>query len=129
MRIKVVVAVALLILLLDQNAGRAETAGDLLGSCEAILKDVQNHPDGTVTFPRSGDHCWYYLSAIQDGSVLTMNSKRMLGICSPPESSLLQFVRVFVNYGRANPATLHHQAFATVAYALGQAFPCKGQSH
>lgn len=125
----VVVAAILLGALLAGTPSRAETAGDLLNSCEAILKNMQTRSDGAVMFPRSGDHCWFYMSAIQDGTVLVTNNKRVLDVCAPPDSSLLQYVRIFVHYGRTNPSTLHQQAFATATYALREAFPCGEKPH
>ena len=52
---------------------------------------------GEVDIPSNGLICWYYMSAIQNMSVLEdVHGVRLLGICAPPDTHLMDFVRIFV---------------------------------
>jgi uncharacterized phosphosugar-binding protein len=99
--------------LIDSSAARGDSANEVLSSCEMLLRDLVVQGD-TVRFPRGGDHCWHYMTGMS-----------VLGACAPPESTLVQIIRVFVDYARKNPARLHLRAANIATAALRQAFPCR----
>ena len=75
----------------------AQTFGELLKSCEAITNESSALTGEIADIPRAGLPCWYYMSAIQDMSVLEDGEgKRLLGVCSPPNSTTMDFVKIFV---------------------------------
>lgn len=47
-------------------------------------------------------------------------------ICTPPEVSSHQAIRIVVKYLEDNPAQLHMQSVDSIMYALAKAFPCTG---
>jgi hypothetical protein len=102
----------------------ATTANELLVSCEAMLRTPQQS-DEQIAVPPSARPCWHYLSAVQDLSVYRENNNMLLGVCPPPESSLTQYIRIFVEYARKHPATLHENASYIATLALREAFPCR----
>jgi len=65
--------------------------------------------------------CWGFFSAVQQ-AVRT----GVLGVCVPPESTLVQMVLIFRRYVEVNPSVGHENAFFVALRALKEAFPCKG---
>lgn len=101
------------------------TSGELLRSCVEIVGAVGPKTDGEVDIPQTGLSCWYYMSAIQNMSVLeTPHGVRLLGICAPPETTLIDYVRVFVAQARKRKAQ-HDNAAALAVVILSEAFPCR----
>jgi Rap1a immunity proteins len=107
---------------------KALTANDILTSCEALLRNFKPLGGEQMSIPNQGAQCAGYISAFQGLSVLIENnndgSGRILKICAPPESTLVQFIRIYVNYAQANPRLLHQDAAELVLAALRKAFPC-----
>jgi hypothetical protein len=65
------------------------------------------------------------MSAVQNMSVLTdERGSRLLGICAPPESSVLDYVQIFVRSVRQKTAGAGDNAAAQVVAALAESFPC-----
>jgi len=100
----------------------AITTGELLQSCQAASAVAR--AGATLDIPSAGLPCWYYMSAMQNMAVLVDESgTRLLGVCPPPDSTVMDFVRIFVQYARKQKAA--DNAAALVLPGLAQAFPCR----
>jgi hypothetical protein len=111
------------------NTASSTTSGELLRSCLEIVNRVGPKAGGEVDIPPTGLSCWYYMSAIQNMSVLeSPPGRRLLGICAPPETTLLDYVRVFVAQARKRK-TNSDNAAAVAVVILSEAFPCNARSH
>jgi Rap1a immunity proteins len=113
------------------NTASSTTSDELLRSCLEIVSGVGPKAGGEVDIPQSGLSCWYYMSAIQNMSVLeTPHGVRLLGICAPPETTLMDYVRVFVARARKR-RTQSDNAAAVAVVVLSEIFPCsaKTRSH
>ena len=114
-------AVACLVAL---NTASSTTSDELLRSCQEIVSRVRPQRGGEVDIPQSGLTCWYYMSAIQNMSVLeTPRGVRLLGICAPPETTLMDYVRVFVARG-SKRGRQSDNAAALAVVILSESFPC-----
>jgi hypothetical protein len=106
-------------------AGQANAMApsELRQSCASIAKVAKPSRSNQVDIPAAGLPCWYFMSAVQNMSVLTdERGGRLLGICAPPESSVLDYVQIFVR-------ALHRKssgdnAAAQVVAALAESYPC-----
>lgn len=117
---------AAIVLLAGRNAP-AMTSGELLQSCEAVVTTASDAIDDSIDISPAGLRCWYYMSAIQNMSVVVDQSgEHLLGICAPPDTTLLDYVRIFVRYGRINKAKSEGNAAALALGSLTKAFPCGG---
>ena len=106
------------------NAG-AQSTGELLQSCEAIMNAAHLAHADTMDIPRAGLPCWYYMAGIQNASVLVdSGGKRLLGVCAPPDATLIDHVRIFVRYARRNQKDVSDNAAAAAVMALSEAYPC-----
>ena len=104
------------------------TSGELLRSCLEIVNREGPKTGDEVDIPMTGLSCWYYMSAIQNMSVLeTPRGVRLLGICAPPDTTLMDYVRIFV--ARAQKAkTQIENAAAFAVVVLSQSFPYNGKA-
>jgi hypothetical protein len=119
-------ALAAIVVLSTAQAGLAMTGEELLEHCEALLKGVKAGPNGGVFVPNEGRDCWTYVEAIQDVSTIGDERLRpLLRVCAPADSSLMQYIRIFVDHARRKPADLHKSAALVAQSALSQAFPCR----
>jgi hypothetical protein len=101
------------------------TGEELLRSCDIFLSDLRSLPEGKIRAPNEGMPCWHYMAAVQNFSVLVdQNTKPLIGICAPPESTLIQFIRIFTAFAKQNPQHLHYGGAAVALRALQSAFPC-----
>ena len=67
----------------------ATSSAELLRSCVEIMNMARPTEGGEVDIPSNGLICWYYMSAIQNMSVLEdVHGVRLLGICAPPNIPL-----------------------------------------
>jgi hypothetical protein len=65
------------------------------------------------------------MAAIQNASVLEdVHGVRLLGICAPPETTLIDYIRIFVRYAR-KIKTQESNAAALAVVALSKTFPCE----
>jgi Rap1a immunity proteins len=102
---------------------------NLLRSCEAVMIGARRAPADKIEIPHAGLHCWYYLSAVQNMSVLVdQRGQPLLGICAPVNTTLLSYVRIFVAYARRHPKAEQQNAAALAVTALNKAFPCGPRS-
>lgn len=103
----------------------AAPPSDLLRSCEAVIAGGRTAGARGVDIPRRGLRCWYYMSAVQEMSVLVdQNGQPLLGICAPEKTTLLDYVRIFVRHVRQPGVKARQNAAAMAVEALGAAFPC-----
>ena len=109
--------------------GRASaiSSSELLKSCRAVTKTAGAGDGASLELPEVGLACWYYMSALQNMSVLVdQNGEHVLGVCAPAQSTVLDFVRIFVRAARKSPAE-DGNAAALLVPELAKAYPCGGQ--
>jgi Ssp1 endopeptidase immunity protein Rap1a len=120
----IIVLGAIAYLCVADNAA-AQTTNELLPSCQAVMKAAGRTPAETIDIPPAGVPCWYYMAAMQNASVLVdKEGKRLLGICAPADATLLDHVRIFVQYARRNQKDAPDNAAALTVMALSEAYPC-----
>ena len=103
----------------------ATSSGELLPSCLEIVNRARPVSGGDIDIPPSGLSCWHYMAAIQNASVLEdVRGVRLLGICAPPETTLIDYIRIFVRYAR-KIKTQESNAAALAVVALSKTFPCE----
>jgi hypothetical protein len=125
MRPRFAVALGTIAWLLAPGTAGAQSTGELLQSCEAITNAAHSAHADTIDIPRAGLPCWYYMAAIQNASVLVdSGGKRLLGVCVPPDATLIDHVRIFVRYARRNQKDVSDNAAAAAVMALSEAYPC-----
>lgn len=120
------------VLAADRRAAAAEkaTPTGLLRSCQAIIANGRGDNKGAMDIPRAGLACWYYMSAVQNMSVLVdQNGQSLLGICAPANTTLLDYVRIFVRYGQKMPDRVEENPAAVAVEALNAAFACGRKSN
>jgi len=82
---------------LVSNPASSVTSGELLRSCAEIVKKGHFRANAELDIPPTGLLCWYYMSAIQNMSVLeNLDGVRLLGICSLPDTTLMDYVQILV---------------------------------
>lgn len=112
--------------LVSISPATADSANDLLPSCEVLIRQSQVR-GGEVFVPEEGHPCWYYFNAIENVIILAdpATNQPLLGVCAPPTSTLTQIIRVFTDYAQRNPSELHESGVIVGLRALRQAFPCR----
>src|SRR3954451_18332420 len=120
-------ALAILALLLLCGSGRAESSLEVQSSCRQLAK-ASDAADAKLTIARNFDNgfCWGAFAALQGLSASRWpdSDKSILGFCAPPESTRIDFIRIFMRYAKAHPQE-DDAPFAQVALeALANAFPC-----
>jgi hypothetical protein len=114
-----------IVLLLVHGNAHALSAAELLTSCEAITNASPLSAGKTLDIAAEGLPCWYYMSAVQNMAVLAdQRGERLLGICPPPESTVLDFVRIFVQHAHGEDVGSQSNAAAFALLGLARAFPC-----
>jgi hypothetical protein len=116
---------AVVTVVLAGSGASAITTEQLLKSCSVVIKAAPAAKSATADIPAAGLPCWYYMSALQNMSALASDSgRRLLGVCPPADSTLLDFVRIFVQYAREHKADLEENAAAAAFLGLAKTFPC-----
>ncbi len=111
--------------LFARDGATALTSKELLHSCQTITKTIGARKQSAIDIPEAGMACWYYMSAVQNMSALVDESGvRLLGICPPSESTVLDFIRIFVQHSRGKPINIGNAA-ALVLPGLATTFPCR----
>jgi Rap1a immunity proteins len=114
------IAVALFV-----GPAHAMAPSELLQSCASIAKVSKPSRSNQIDIPAAGLPCWYFMSAVQNMSVLTgERGDRLLGICAPPESSVLDYVQIFVRAVHRKSSGANDNAAAQVVAALAESYPC-----
>lgn len=117
------------ILLLSIGVAGAFSSGELLDSCQAIVRQERiNGP--RVTIPGEGVKCWYYFSAFQDIAILVdaRTNLPFVPYCVPEEATLTQIIRIFVKFMADHPEKLHEPPGSLVFEALSKSWPCTGST-
>jgi Rap1a immunity proteins len=106
------------------NSATSMTSGELLRSCAEVVNNGRAKANGEVDIPPSALPCWYYISAVQNMSVLeNLDGVRLLGICSPPDTTLMDYVQILVQKARRKKMQIENAAALAVT-VLSQRFPC-----
>ncbi|MFC7399573.1 Rap1a/Tai family immunity protein [Chelatococcus sp. GCM10030263] len=113
-------------------SAHATTALQMRSYCTGVA-NAERHPNGRVSFPLTfqNGQCWGGFDAIQQVSrVVDGQAKRLFGICSPPQSTLVEMVQIFVAYVDSHPTQENEDWFDVASRALVRAFPCdeRGES-
>jgi hypothetical protein len=118
---------AALCLLLSAPLAHAQSAGEMLRSCEILQRGM--HVEGSSVFlPPDVDarQCWGFMSAVQQFTTLAdQNGKTFLNSCPPADTKLSDVIRIFVDYARSHPDKMNLKAAAVAYNAMADAFPCK----
>jgi len=113
-----------IVCLLLPNSASSMTSGELLRSCTEIVNKGRAKANDEVDIPPSGLPCWYYMSAIQNMSVLeNLDGVRLIAICSPPDTTLMDYVRILVQKASKRQMKIENAA-ALAIMVLSQRFPC-----
>ena len=111
--------------LLVRGDAVALSPAELPTSCEVITNASPLSAEKKLDIAAEGLPCWYYMSAVQNMTVRAdERGKRLLGICPPPESTVLDFVRIFVQNARTEEVRSQRNAAAFALLGLARAFPC-----
>jgi len=109
------------------STAHAQTAGEMLRSCEILQRNAHIEGD-SVFLPPDIDarQCWGFMAAVQQFSALADQSgKPLLNWCTPEDTKQSDIVRIFVDYARAHPDKMNLIAAAVAYNAMADAFPCK----
>jgi Rap1a immunity proteins len=102
----------------------ALTSSELLLSCEAVDQTAEAGDENSVDISSAGLPCWYYMSGVQNMSTLVDEAnERLLNVCSPTDSTVLDFARVFIHHVHGTNIRVENPA-ALVFEALIKAYPC-----
>jgi Rap1a immunity proteins len=128
-----IIIVGALGLLVSTSANAQSNGNELLGYCERFLNGYKALPDNR--FQTANDpvawQCFGYVTAVSNFAYLHLGTseatiaKVLSQICLPNGTSVVQLIRVIVNYGRQQPEQLHLPTPLFVLNALGKAFPCQ----
>ena len=128
MRFVVAVLLGAVVCLLGRDKAAALTPDELLQSCEAVTSATPAAERDMVDIPAAGLPCWYYMSAVQDLSVLSVLSDesevRLLHFCPPPDTTTIDFVEIFVRYAHGKSARSEENAAAFMLRGFVASFPC-----
>ena len=125
MKVRFAALLVVVACLLAPRPAGAITTDELLHSCHAVTASGAVRAGATLEIPAAGLPCWYYMSAMQNMAVLVDESgTRFLGVCPPADSTVMDFVRIFVQQARKQQ-TAAENAAASVLPGLAQAFPCR----
>jgi hypothetical protein len=117
---------AVSLFLMAANPAPAQTAAEMLSSCETMAHarvDRSDQIHAAANF-ESGV-CWGAFRTFQALSSLVIRGKKPITeICAPPQASLTQFVKIFYQYTRQHPESEHEDYQIIAMRALQSAFPC-----
>jgi Rap1a immunity proteins len=135
MKMRVAMLATVMLVGLSARAS-ALTGNELLAECEQLEKawviqgkDVQiRRGMNEIDMGK----CWGYLNAYFDLAYMTLVDpenptgppKPLLHVCPPNGVSFVQFIRMFLQRARNNPAQLHTSAFFLIQNMLSESFPC-----
>jgi hypothetical protein len=126
-----IVALALSGALLSPDKSCAASTRDIMEVCGELLQQLRTGADGKINFPltfRNGV-CWGYFGAVQGLSRIQSDkdtdSQTVLHICAPPDTTLTQFIRIFVDFAQKHPTLLDKPGETVILTALITAFPCR----
>jgi Rap1a immunity proteins len=137
MQMRVVMLAALMLVGLSTQVS-ALTGGELLAECEQLEKAwVIQGKDVQIRTGRGSNElamgkCWGYLNAYFEIAYINLVDPdnpnapptHPLYACPPSGVSLTQFIRMFLQKARNNPAQLHQPAYFMIQNLLNENFPC-----
>ena len=123
----VTITFAVLFIPVSSERAAAITRDELLRSCKAVTSSVDFSKRSSFDIPASGLPCWYYMSAVQNMSIIVdQNGEHALRICPPSSSSLADYVQAFVLHERQQKnAGDNDNPAPDVLMSLAKRFPCK----
>ena len=119
-----IIAVVLATCFFARERANALSSSELMESCQAVTDSTLVRGGATLDIPEAGLPCWYYMSAVQNMAVLVdTHGHRLLGVCPPADSTVLDFVRIYVS--RRTQINEADNAVAAALPGLARAFPCR----
>jgi hypothetical protein len=120
----------LLVTLLASSATYGQTVQEMMSSCRTISEGeiVQDNVRFAKTF--ASGQCWGAFAVLQDLSRWVNDVKRpketaLLDICSDAKSTRTQYIGVFMEHARRNPARWHEEFTPFAVESLSLAFRCR----
>jgi Ssp1 endopeptidase immunity protein Rap1a len=117
------------LLMLLATPAFAETALEMQSECASFRS--ANLRGNMVEFDQTFDTgvCWGAFAAIQAATVTTgANNDRLLGVCPSPESTRVEFIKIFLRRVDEHPEVGHLNFWPVALNALIAAFPCKASN-
>jgi hypothetical protein len=125
MRALILVCIVVVGCTLQPHCASALTTGELVESCRVVDRTAQPASGDSVDISPDGLPCWYYMSAVQNMSALVdSGNKRLLEICPPVNSTVLDFVRIVVRSAEPKDLSEVENPAALILPALAKAFRC-----
>jgi hypothetical protein len=118
---------AVVLMPIASERAAAITRDQLFRSCAAVTSVLDSSRRSSLEIPASGLPCWYYMTAVQNMSVIVdQNGAHVLGICPPSSSSLAEYVQAFVRYERGQKKAHDDDNPAPdIVMSLAKKFSCK----
>lgn len=114
-------------LCLVASSAFAQSGADMLRACQLLQSGMHREGD-TIYLPPGADvnQCWGFMSAVlQYASLADQSGKPLNNACPGPGVSVVDVIRLYVEYARAHPDKLQLRAAAVAYNAMADAFPCK----
>jgi Rap1a immunity proteins len=117
------------------GAARAEEQGQISAAevaswCEPYRTAVLSNNHVTVKTTAQSPVCWGAFLAIQQlGSIYERDdsSESILRTCSPPNSRLTEFIKIFLRYSDEHPERGHEKFIQVALDSLWKAYPCSAR--
>jgi hypothetical protein len=131
-----VVILAIMLFATVSTQASASTANELLAQCEQLERAwvIRNNemfiqPNVETGTSVDAGRCLGYVEAflgLASLHIIEPNGPetRLIKTCPPKGVSLIQLVRMFLQYARSHPGQLHEQAFFMMNNLLVENFPC-----
>jgi hypothetical protein len=106
-------------------SAHAQTALEVESWCRDFAT-IEVRADGTIKVPQTSQLCWGAFTATQQ--LIVLGDDRglpLLKVCPPAATTLVQLIKVFLNYSRRHPERAHLSFGHAVWHALDEAFPCR----
>jgi hypothetical protein len=127
MKLTLVLLVAFLTTVSVPSRAEDRSALGVYQSCKAAL-DAQKLPNGDVILATPNvAFCWGAFTVLRGvTSIATDNGATMaLHVCAPYESTVPQYIRIFLKYVDDHPEEAHNDFDFVALNALIRVFPCK----
>lgn len=121
------VALAALLTLVTGPAS-GYTAGEMLSKCSSFRDAREVNGAVRLVDIEAGVCFGAFLTIWETTSVVNNEKLPMLYICAPRGTTVVQFIRIFVQYAEVHPEEQHEPSFLIAADSLIRAFPCEGKT-
>jgi hypothetical protein len=114
------------VFVVSAHNAKAETALEVESWCMPVA-NAKTISGSKISMEQTFDSgsCWGAFAAFQGlGSAVGSDGVRTLHYCAPPESSRVEFVKVFVHFVEVHPQQGHLPFTFVALKALVEAFPC-----